>query len=428
MNVKVILFAIIICFSNSFSQKYLEKQFAGNTSPDQLISLSPNVSFNQAINLLSKVSEKTTGKAIISTVSVDDPIGIELTNMVYDKALTILVQMKGLLYEEKDDVIVIKRKNESAKIERTADTYASVDTREVKISAVFFEADVNEGKTRGIDWKVLFSKSSLDIGGQLGNQPGTTGIGTSSGTGTGTGTGTQTNSGIENTFKLTGHGTFNVGSFAGDATAIFKFFENENLGEIIASPNITTRDRVKGRIQVGSDFSIKQKDFAGNVIENFFSTGSIIEVTPYVYNEDSVDYILLSVNVERSSFIPDPATTEVRKTSANSQVIMLNGEETIIGGLFVNDETKIRSGIPILKDLPWWVFGLRYIFGSDEIRINKKELVISIKAELVPTLKERLAGPKVINPVKEEINRYRNNLKIYQFNQQTPDDKKAKQN
>lgn len=416
MNVKVMLLAIIISFSNAFSQNYLEKQFAGNTSPDQIISLSPNLSFNQAINLLSKVSEKTKGKSIVSTVSIDDPIAIELANITYDKALVILVQMKGLIYEEKEDVIVIKRKNETTKLERTADTYASVGTREVKISAVFFEADVNEEKKRGMDWKVLFSKKGLNVGGQLGNPE-------EKGTGTGTGT-----TGLDNTFKINANSTFDFGGFFGDATAVFKFFENENLGEIIASPNITTRDRIKGRIQVGSDFSIKQKDFAGNIIENFFSTGSIIEVTPYVYNEEDVDYILLNISVERSSFIPDPTTTEVRKTSASSQVIMLNGEETIIGGLFVNDETKVRSGIPFLKDLPWWVFGLRYIFGSEETRINKKELVISIKAELVPTLKERLAGPKSKNPVKDEIKKYRDEIKIYQFNQQLPTENNSNQN
>ncbi len=60
---------------------------------------------------------------------------------------------------------------------------------------------------------------------------------------------------------------------------------------------------------------------------------------------------------------------------------------------YENDETKIRNGVPFLKDLPWWVFGLRYIFGSDDIITTKKELVISIKAELLPTLKERLADP-----------------------------------
>jgi type IV pilus assembly protein PilQ len=96
-------------------------------------------------------------------------------------------------------------------------------------------------------------------------------------------------------------------------------------------------------------------------------------------------------------------------------VVLLNGEETIIGGLFENDETKIRNGVPFLKDLPWWVFGLRYIFGSDDITTIKKELVISIKTELLPTLKERLAGVRSASPVNDEIDKNRNKLKIYQF-------------
>ncbi len=50
---------------------------------------------------------------------------------------------------------------------------------------------------------------------------------------------------------------------------------------------------MKGRIQIGSDISIKQRDFAGNIIDVFYSTGTIIEVSPFIYNEDNQDYILL---------------------------------------------------------------------------------------------------------------------------------------
>ena len=95
---------------------------------------------------------------------------------------------------------------------------------------------------------------------------------------------------------------------------------------------------------------------------------------------------------------------------------MLDGEETVIGGLFINEETKVRTGVPVLKDLPWWFFGLRYIFGSDDIKVNKKELVILIKAELVPTIKERLAGQQSTNPVRDEILKNRERIKYYKFN------------
>jgi general secretion pathway protein D len=410
MKIKIIFTIIFLVGSLCYPQKYLERQIQGSIPKDQIVTLSPNLTFQQAIELLSKVSERSTGKKIVSTILLNDPIGIELANMAYDKALVALVQMKGLIYEEKEDVIIIKRKNETVSPLKTEQTYASVDSREVKISAVFFEADLNAERQLGVDWKILLSKNGFNIGGNGGNPILSNTTENSGGTSGSTANQTQG-------YQINAQTNFDLGGFFGDATAIFRAFETQNIGEIIASPTITTRDRIKGRIQVGTDFSIKQKDFAGNIIENFFSTGAIIEVTPFVYKEDGVDYVLLNVNVERSSFTPDPTTTQVRKSSANSQVILLNGEETIIGGLFQNDETKIRNGIPFLKDLPWWFFGLRYIFGSDDIITTKKELVISIKAELIPTLKERLAGTHSTNPVKDEVKKSRDKIKIYQFNE-----------
>jgi general secretion pathway protein D len=155
---------------------------------------------------------------------------------------------------------------------------------------------------------------------------------------------------------------------------------------------VTVRNKQKGRIQIGSDFSVKQKDFSGNVIEHFYSSGSIIEVTPYVYNKKGIDYILLKLSVERSTFFPSDLTTEIKKTMANTDVLLLDGEQTVIGGLYINDEEITRSGIPFLKDLPWWVFGIRYLTGSDQTIVTKKEVVILLKADLLNTLETRFSN------------------------------------
>jgi len=399
------LFVLLLLAVQAFPQKYLEKEFKGYTSPDELVSLSANVRFDQAVELLSKISESTTGRRIVSTVQSDQPIGIEISNMAYDKALIVLVQYNNLTFEEKEDIIVIKRKDDPS-LDRTPETYASIDSRDVKISAVFFEMDVNEARNRGIDWKVLLSKDGFNFGGEIIGDPTPNLDG---------GTSTQN----PPDFKINSSSNFGLGEFYGEATAMFKFFEEENVGEIIASPNVTVRDRNKGRIQVGSDFAVKQKDFAGNVIEKFFPTGTIIEVTPYVYDEDNINYMLLDILVERSSFSQSETTTEIRKTNAETQVIMLNGEQTILGGLFVNEESTVRTGIPFLKDLPWWFFGLRYIFGSDQKITRKKELVILLEVEILPTLKERLSSTSTSdNLIKDEVDKHKQKIKFYQLNEQ----------
>ena len=385
----------------AFSQQYLENDLKEYTNPNELVTLSPDLPFNKAIALLSKVSESTTGKKIVSTVDSNTPIGVEIQNMRYDKALVIIVQMAGLVYEDKDNVIVVRKKDETTE-KRSPETYASVNVREVKISAIFFELDNQVAKDRGINWQAMLSGRGFSFGGLLGDS-----------------LGLSTDLPKQTTGNIYGSGDYSSGSFYGHANAVFKFFENQGIGEIIASPNIVVRDAQKGRIQVGQDISIKQRDFAGNIIEKFFSTGSIIDVTPYVYTEDGINYILLNIDVERSSFVPDQTGTGptiINKTQASSQIVMLNNEETVIGGLFVNEEQKVRTGIPFLKDLPWWFFGLRYIFGSDQTTTTKKELVILLKTDLIPTLKDRFAGVRPENPLKDELLKQRQKIKFYQFN------------
>lgn len=401
---KFLLLLIIISFQPySYSQKLLEKQLRGYNAPDELITLSANITFNDAVELINQMSIKKSGKRVIALTKRDAPIGVEIINVPYDKALLMIVQYAGLVYEETESATIIKTKiqvNQDLKPE----TYADIDTREIKISAIFFELDVTNSKDRGVNWQFLLSNKA----GSIGTNVKTTGDATTSGT---------TSS---SDFTLSTSNEFGLGGYFGQALSLFRYFETQNLGEIIASPSITVRNKVAGNIQVGSDFSIKQRDFSGNVVDNFFKTGSIVKVTPYIYEQDSLEYTLLDLEVERSSGFPSELSTEIKRTSAKTQVLMLDGEETVIGGLYLNEENKVRNGIPFLKDLPWWVLGIRYLTGSDQVTLLKKELVIVIKIELLPKLKERLAFPSGENPVERELKNKRDKIQYYKFNETPP--------
>jgi type IV pilus assembly protein PilQ len=139
-------------------------------------------------------------------------------------------------------------------------------------------------------------------------------------------------------------------------------------------------------------------------------------VIPYVYSKNGIDYILLKLEVERSTFFPSELTTEVRKTAASSDVLLLDGEETVIGGLYVNEEVTVRTGIPFLKDLPWWVLGIRYLTGSDETIVRKKEVIILLRAELLPTLEERFTSTRERNLIKEKLKKDQEELDYYKPN------------
>jgi type IV pilus assembly protein PilQ len=172
--------------------------------------------------------------------------------------------------------------------------------------------------------------------------------------------------------------------------AALKIFEDEQIGEVIARPQTTVRSGNKGRLQVGVDFSIKEKDFSGNIIDRFYSTGTILEVTPKIYTYGTTTIIDLPYKATRSTVSPGSVSTLINKSEGEGRAILLDGEETFVGGLYTNEEDIERTGIPILKDLPWWFFGLRYIFGYDKLQVTRKDLIILLKAEMVPTIEDRM--------------------------------------
>ena len=404
ISMKTIIFILVVALSQMiFAQDPTERDIRGYTSPDELVTLSANLPFSSAVELLSKVSELKSGRKIVSTVERTDPIGVEIPNMPYEKALLIIVQYANLVLEKKENIFIINRRPDPT-AKDGEDEFVDANTREVKISAVFFQMDTEGLRERGINWQFLLSKKGMDVG---------TGLTT---TGPANTSGGTNSAGTTSDAIITSTNSFSAGNFFGEAVSLFRFIESQKLGEVIASPNITVRDKKEGTIQVGSDFSIKQKDFAGNVIDNFIHTGSIITVTPRILSDQGIDYITLNLKVERSTGFPGTVSTEIQKTTASTQVLMLNGEETVIGGLFSNETKTERIGIPLLKDLPWWVFGLRYLTGSDKETVTKKELVIVVKVDLVPTLKERLAFPNGENVIKQELDNYKNKVQYHQFN------------
>lgn len=396
----ILIYILVLSFITYGQGRRDEQKLSGEYNPLELVSISQYASFDQAVKMLSAVSELVSGKSIVSPISISSPIGVEIKKMPYMDALNLIVNVFNLMYEEKEGSIVIKKKEQTAEEEQNEDTFADLDAREVKISAVFFEADIENSLDRGIDWDWLLSKDGVDIGTTLRTQ-------------TLPSEQQAQNQGLQPEFSLNSLTNFKAGKWTGNAMAIFRFFESENLGEILSSPTISVREKQKGRIQIGSDFSIKQRDFSGNIIDRFYSAGQIINVTPYVYSKKGINYVLLKLEVERSSFFPSDLTTEIKKTAASTDVLLLDGEETIIGGLYVNEETTVRTGIPFLKDLPWWVLGIRYLTGSDQKVIRKKEVIILLKAELLPTLEERFSTIEKQNLIEEKLKKDQREIQSY---------------
>ena len=350
------------------------------TSPQELVSIAPSTTLDKALGIISEVSKKTTGKIIIDVQRRSMPINVDIQGFAWRDALETICRKNSLAFSEFESYIQITEGTtgelalgpvgEGRPVQAGAvateiqKEVASFRSREIKLSAIFFEVNLSRLEEVGLNWSFMKSTSDFSIGAEFAGGDLVT----------------------SNVFKT--EVTPKV-KFA-NMNIVAKFFSDYKLGEILSGPQLIVRSGEEGRIQVGQDFSIRERDFAGNLIDKFYSAGTIINVQPQVIVEQGVPFIHVRVDVERSSVTPGAVSTIINKTEAQTNLLLLDGEETLIGGLYNNETQTLRTGVPFLKDLPWYVLGLRYLFGYDKEEVTKKELVILLKAELVPTLQERI--------------------------------------
>lgn len=366
---KLLLITVLLWQTSAWAQRVDRELGREFVSPQEIVSFSKTTPFDQAIQGLSEVSKKFTGKIIVDASKKTAPIGIDVEGRQWREALEMILRANQMWYNEFRDYIEVYSLGLEEVTKPGEAPRPTFKTREVRISAVFFEVNLTELTEAGISWNFLKAKgespfSKVEFSGSF--------------------------AGADQASDFLKVEIFPEVKF-GNLDAIAKLFSSYNLGKILASPEVTVRNGIRGYVQVGQSISIKQRDFAGNLIDIFIDTGTILTVTPQIITDGDQTFIHLIIIAERSSGTPGQISTVITKSRAETEVLLLDGEETIIGGLFASEETTVREGIPILKDLPWWVFGIRYLTGFNRKTFNQRELIVLLKAELVPTLEERLA-------------------------------------
>lgn len=388
-------------------QRPPERQIRTYIPPDQLVSFLPSTPFDQFIEFLNPIFERVTKKTIVDPESVPGPIGIAIAGMHFLDAFELVLEYNGLVYRETDRFFIVEDAPADAVVSPTgapagpmasraaggaAAGPATLDTREIRINAILFDFNHTRARDIGLNWNTFFGDGTTSGG--------------SGGTGSGTGGTGGRGSQDQARFYLRTDEIFeSVDDYivAPDVigfdqlTQFFRLLENEGVGETVANPSVTVQSGQQGRIQIGSDVPLNVRDFAGNTVTSFISTGIIINVTPTLITEALADtfgaptmnFVHLNVLVENSSSRPTASGPAIDKSTANTQILLLDGEQTIIGGLYSTDESVERRGIPILKDLPGWFFGLRYIFGTTVTSVNQNEMLIVLQAEVVDPLQAR---------------------------------------
>ena len=366
----------------------------GYVNPQEVVSLDSTMRIDQALVVLNELSKQFAGKVIIDIEKHRDPIGVYIVNQHWRDALEMILTRHGLTYTEEPDYIRITRMGEVPTMEAHSggqmptEPLPTLESRDVKISAVFFNTNLTKLQNYGISWN--FSRSRT-------KEPAMTGY-LSAGIGRGDTASSVPPKSLGGASGGAGGGP-SLDNFIGvlqsppsftfaNIDALIRFFGKNDLGDVVTSPEIVIRDGKQGRIQVGKDIYITTRDIAGNTINQQVSTGTIIDAVPTIYTQHDTDFIYLNLNIEQSDIQAGPT---INRTAIKTHALLFDGEETVIGGLYTTAESQSREGVPFLKDLPWWFLGLRYIFGSDSKIKTKNELIVLLKAELVRPIRDRIS-------------------------------------
>lgn len=340
------------------AQESIPRQYGA----DEFVSLDSSVPMRTALDILSKFSSKFDNKILIDpqnhTRSIAS-INVMVNNMYWKRALEYILRSNLLKYVEREKYYEIVPLGAS-RGEQTEQI--TPHTKEIEIHAIFFEADYQTLLETGIDWSAL-EGGRIRFKGNFGS---------------------EVSQDLFNAGYVDRFGNW-------DVFALLRVFESLNKGEIIANPQIRVLDGQQGKIKVGTDFFLTVRDFAGNTRFTQFESGIILNVLPTIIERNDTTFIHFDIITERSTVFPDPVSVTKATTESRTRVLLLDGEETVIAGLFSNEERITRKGIPILKDLPPWFFGLRYLFGYTKKEVIKKELIILLRAKIVPTIAERMA-------------------------------------
>jgi type IV pilus assembly protein PilQ len=161
--------------------------------------------------------------------------------------------------------------------------------------------------------------------------------------------------------------------------AQLQVLETNQKANIISNPRVTTVDNREAKIVVGQKIPLIVQDVAGNSVSQLQTIGIQLKVTPHLTEDKK---IIMDLHPEVSD-LASQSTVQggiiINTSEADTRVMVEDGQTAVIGGLIRTNDGHVRSGVPMLKDLP--LVGM--LFRSDNIVKQNRELIIFVTPKLI---------------------------------------------
>jgi type IV pilus assembly protein PilQ len=174
---------------------------------------------------------------------------------------------------------------------------------------------------------------------------------------------------------------FTFGSANGALNLNLRLSAAEANGTVktISAPKVTTLQNQRASISQGVSIPFSQVSAQG-VNTTFVEARLQLDVTPHITSDGSV-----LMNIKATNNQPDPANTgangqpAIQKKEAETQVMVRDGDTTVIGGIYVRRGSTTEAGVPWLMKIPI----LGFFFKNNTVSENRQELLIFITPRIV---------------------------------------------
>ncbi|MDD5761650.1 MAG: type IV pilus secretin PilQ [bacterium] len=153
--------------------------------------------------------------------------------------------------------------------------------------------------------------------------------------------------------------------------------EASGKGKIISSPKIVTMDNKEATIEQGTQIPYSTVSASGTNTQFIDATLSL-KVTPHITPDGRVSMKLEAKNDSQGEAGAD-GKPAINKKKATTEVLIGDGETTVIGGILQINRSESRAGLPWLSKIP--VLG--YLFRKDANQTRNRELLIFITPKIL---------------------------------------------
>ncbi len=301
------------------------------------------------------------------------PVNYARAKEVADAIKKTLSSRGDITIDDRTNTLIVK--DVADKHEEILDLLKTLDrpTPQVLIEARIVQADTNFAKDLGVQW-----------GGSYNSNPGDYSMGVVTGpTGTVSAptTGFAVNlpaSGVAGTKGSVG---FTIGKTVGDAFNLdlrLSAGETKGLTKILSAPKIATLDNREAIIQQGESIPYKTYSQEGTKTE-FIDAALTLKVTPKVTPDGHIA-MNIKITKNRQGSIVVEGTPSINKKEATTEVLVRDGETTVIGGIYELSDADNVSMIPWMHQIP--VLG--WLFKNTSKSNIKSELLIFITPKIIP--------------------------------------------